>query len=407
MFRSIKLFVLVAIVSLVLLSACSLPNASAVPTQGSQNLIYTAAAETVIAQITQAASGATQPAPTQPAPTQPGETPQAPAATSTQTEVPPQPSNTAVPPTAVPPTAVPPTSTHVPAIATPIPATATPVPCNQMQFVKDVNYPDDTALDPGTTFDKTWRLKNTGSCTWNSDYVLIFDHGDALGSPASVLLTDGKVHPGETIDATVSDLVAPNSAGTYQGFWKVRDGSGHIFGYGSTNKAFWVKIEVTNPVNYDFIAKAKKASWNNASDSITFGAAFSDAGYAALADNQKMENGTTYSTALATYPERIDDGIVTGLYTDYTVQKGDHFRSMVGFRISCQVGQVKFQLSYDEGGTVTLIKQWSKKCNGSLLTLDYDLSALKGHTVKFILGVTADGSSLHDNVLWINPRIQK
>ncbi len=110
MFKSIKPFILVAMIALVGLSACTLPNSAIAPTQGSPNLIYTAAAETVIAQITQAATGATQPVPTQP-----GESPQAPAATSTQTGPGPQPSNTAVPPTAVPPTAVPPTSTSVPA----------------------------------------------------------------------------------------------------------------------------------------------------------------------------------------------------------------------------------------------------------------------------------------------------
>jgi hypothetical protein len=401
MFKFIKPFALILVFTVLGLSACNMPN-SATPTSASPNLIYTAAAQTVIAQITQIASDVTQPAPTQP-----GETPQAPASTSTQTQPTSQPTNTPVPPTAVPPTAVPPSNTSLPPTATARPATATPVPCNQMVFVKDVNYPDDTQLDPGTTFDKTWRLKNTGSCTWNSDYVLIFDHGDALDAPASVLLTSGKVHPGDTVDVTVPDLVAPDTAGTYQGFWKVRDGSGHVFGYGTANKAFWVKIVVSNPATYDFIAKANKATWSNATKTITFGAAMSDKGFAALAENQKMENGTTYDEALSTYPERIDDGIITGLYTDYKVQKGDHFRSKAGFRINCQVGQVKFQLSYKEGSTITLLKEWSKKCNGSLISMDYDLSSLKGKTVQFILGVTADGSSLHDNVLWISPRIQK
>jgi hypothetical protein len=396
MFKSIKHFAPLLIIAFLLLSACSLPNAAS-PTTESPNLIYTAAAETVIAQITQAASGVTQPS----------ETPAAPAATSTQSQSASQPTNTVIPPTAVPPTAVPPTNTPLPPTATSIPATATAVPCNQMQFIKDVNYPDGTQVDSGTTFDKIWRLKNTGSCTWNSDYVLIFDHGDALGAPASVLLTNGKVRPGDTIDATVPDMVAPDSAGTYQGFWKLRDGSGHIFGYGSANKAFWVKIVVENPVNYDFIAKAKKATWKNATTSITFDAAMTDNGLAAIYENQKMENGSTYDQALATYPERIEDGIITGLYTSYKVVNGDHFRSKVGYRYNCSVGQVKFQLSYQEDDTVTLLKEWSKKCNGSLLSIDYDLSSLKGHTVQFILGVSTDGSYLHDNVLWINPRIQK
>jgi hypothetical protein len=56
---------------------------------------------------------------------------------------------------------------------------------------------------------------------------------------------------------------------------------------------------------------------------------------------------------------------------------------------------------------VTLLKEWSKKCDGNLLTLDYDLSSLKGHDVQFILGVSTNGISAHDSVLWISPRIQK
>jgi hypothetical protein len=395
MFKFFKPFALVLIFVVLALSACSLPN-SATPSQIPPNLVYTAAAQTVIAQITQIASGATQPATIQPS-----ETPQAPANTSTQTQPSPQPTSTPVPPTAVPPT-----STSLPP-ATQIPATATSVPCNQMEFIKDVNYPDNTEVNPGTTFDKTWRLKNTGSCTWNSDYVLIFDHGDAMGAAASVLLTSGKVHPGETIDATVPDMVAPEASGTYQGFWKVRDGSGHVFGYGSSNKAFWVKIVVSSQVTYDFVDKADDATWSNDTHTITFGAGATGDGYAALIKNQKMENGKTYNEALATFPERIDDGVITGLYTNYKVQNGDHFRSQAGFRTNCQVGQVKFQLSYQEGSTVKLLKEWSKKCNGSLISMDYDLSSLKGKTVKFILGVTTDGSYLHDNVLWIDPRIQK
>lgn len=391
--KLLKPIVLIMALALLALSACSMPIAAA-PTQGAPNLIYTAAAQTVIAQITQASSGADQS----------GVTPQAPADTSTQGKAPASPTPTNTP---APTTAVPPTKTSRPPTETPVPDTATPVPCNQMAFIKDVNYPDDTVVDPGTTFDKTWRLKNTGSCTWNSDYVLIFDHGDAMGAAASVLLTNGKVHPGETIDATVPDLVAPSSAGTYQGFWKLRDGSGHIFGYGASNKAFWVKIEVSNPVNYDFIDKAHKATWSNEHGTVTFGAAFSASGLADVYENVQLENGKTFSEALATYPERVEDGIITGVYTNYTVQKGDHFRSKVGFKYNCSVGDVKFQLSYQEGDTITLLKSWSKECDGTLLSLDYDLSALKGHTVQFILGVDTNGSYLHDNVLWTSPRIQQ
>ena len=34
--------------------------------------------------------------------------------------------------------------------------------------------PDNTEIAAGTTFVKTWRLKNNGSCTWTSGYSRVF-----------------------------------------------------------------------------------------------------------------------------------------------------------------------------------------------------------------------------------------
>jgi hypothetical protein len=111
-------------------------------------------------------------------------------------------------------------------------------------FITDVNYPDGVDLSPGEAFKKTWRLKNIGSCTWTSGYSLVFDQGDAMNGPASKQLASGDVEPGETVDVSV-DLQAPEEAGTYQGFWKLRNPNGQVFGTGEEgSKAFWVKIDV-------------------------------------------------------------------------------------------------------------------------------------------------------------------
>ena len=124
------------------------------------------------------------------------------------------------------------------------PPTATPIPCDKVSFVKDVTIPDNTTLTPGSAFTKTWRLKNDGSCTWSSGYKLVFDRGDALGGPQEVQLTTGTVAPGQTVDVSVN-LTAPAQAGTYQGYWKLRNSSGVLFGWGDkANAAFWVKIKV-------------------------------------------------------------------------------------------------------------------------------------------------------------------
>ena len=56
--------------------------------------------------------------------------------------------------------------------------------CDWAQFIADVTVPDGTTYTPGATFQKTWRLKNIGTCTWTTSYALIFDSGNQLGARA-------------------------------------------------------------------------------------------------------------------------------------------------------------------------------------------------------------------------------
>jgi hypothetical protein len=150
------------------------------------------------------------------------------------------------------PTAAEPTVTQTVEPATPTP-TSTDVPpsptpgiegcIDRASFVTDVTYPDDTEVAGGAAFTKTWRLRNDGTCTWSSSYALVFSHGDSMGG-ASALPLAGIVAPGSSVDLSV-DLVAPTAPGTYQGYWKLRNNSGVLFGIGSGgDSAFWVRIVV-------------------------------------------------------------------------------------------------------------------------------------------------------------------
>ncbi|RPJ43827.1 MAG: hypothetical protein EHM21_10980, partial [Chloroflexi bacterium] len=133
--------------------------------------------------------------------------------------------STPVPPTATPtplPTA---TETSIPPTAT---QTATRLQCNIARFVADVSIPDGTVLAPGDRFSKTWRLQNLGSCPWTTDYALVFFEGEAMSGPAGLALP-GTVLPGQVIDLSV-DLAAPRGAGSYRGYWKLRDAGGASFG---------------------------------------------------------------------------------------------------------------------------------------------------------------------------------
>jgi len=121
------------------------------------------------------------------------------------------------------------------------------IPCNQATFGTDVTVPDGTTFNFGQTFTKTWRLKNSGSCTWTSGYSLVFDHGDQMGGPASQSLTAGTVPPGGTVDVSVN-LTTPSTVGTYKGYWRLREPGGAFFGLPS-GSSFYVEIQAVNPLH--------------------------------------------------------------------------------------------------------------------------------------------------------------
>ena len=70
-----------------------------------------------------------------------------------------------------------PTSTFV--IKTPVPVSR----CDAASFVTDVTYPDGSLVARGSTFVKTWRVKNAGTCSWTSSYALVFISGDSMSGP--------------------------------------------------------------------------------------------------------------------------------------------------------------------------------------------------------------------------------
>jgi hypothetical protein len=108
------------------------------------------------------------------------------------------------------------------------------------KFVTDVTIPDGTELSPGAAFVKVWRMRNTGTCTWEAGTKLVFSSDDQMGGPADVPVST-PVAPGGEVDISVN-LKAPDSPGSYQGKWQLRDQKGTFFG-----SAIWVKIVVPSP----------------------------------------------------------------------------------------------------------------------------------------------------------------
>lgn len=220
-----RLLIPVVFLSLIV-SGCNIPNNNQAGVK--VNAIFTAAAETVEAKLTQA----------------------------------PLPPSQLTTPTANIPVAEPSlepfeTATEAPAqaetTATSIPtATNSPAPtqvCDAAQFLADVTYPDGTIVKTNELFTKIWRFKNIGTCTWDSSYTLVFDVGDQMGGPTSVPLAVS-VAPGQEVELSV-DFQAPAKSGSYRSYWRLRNPAGIMLpiSSGYKNKSFYVDIRVKDNVN--------------------------------------------------------------------------------------------------------------------------------------------------------------
>jgi ABC-type amino acid transport substrate-binding protein/heat shock protein HslJ len=142
-----------------------------------------------------------------------------------------------------------PLPTPLPSAPTPtrIPSATPPSGCiDSMAFVSDLtlednnlsNFPD---VNPGQALQKGWRIRNTGTCTWNSKYFVNFISGTQMnGQPTAI---QGSVAPRATYDLYVN-LTAPTQPGQYTAIWQMFNPQNLAFG-----ERLWVAIEVIGPTN--------------------------------------------------------------------------------------------------------------------------------------------------------------
>lgn len=211
--RSILITLLVAI----LLAACAGNGATPLGPTPDVAIVRTSAANTVVAQFTLTAALFTPVAPASPTT----------AATSAPTEAPGTATQASLP------------------VAQVTNAEGTVVTlCDKYSWdpaTVDVNVPDNTLMTPGQDFVKTWKIKNIGSCKWDSGYKLVYSYGDdeLKGEPQPLSAVIG---PGEEAEVSVS-FTAPDLPGTYTTYWTLQNAKGIAF-QGNDNKVLYVQIIV-------------------------------------------------------------------------------------------------------------------------------------------------------------------
>ena len=121
--------------------------------------------------------------------------------------------------------------------------------CAKASLVSE-DPPDGVLLQPGQTYWKSWTLLNTGTCTWNRSYSLVFWSGDLMGGLTSYPLDD-EVSPNEQKDISIL-LKAPDTDGTFTGYWRLQSPWNANFGVGPADDSFYVKIQVSSAAEPEF-----------------------------------------------------------------------------------------------------------------------------------------------------------
>lgn len=313
------------------------------------------------------------------------------------------------------PPAPPPTLTLLPPLTpttTPIlpPPPVQPSGCDRASFVTDVTIPDGTVFTPGSAFTKTWRLRNSGSCTWTTAYRLMYFSGEQMSAPTAINLP-WSVAPNQTVDLTVN-MAAPAAAGTHRGYWILGNANGQLFGISAdASKPFWVEIHVSGEApyeaGYNFWLNACSAEWRSGSGPLPCpGMEGDNKGFIIPQNFSHLEDGTMGpAPALLIAPENKYNSYLQGIFPALTVQPGDRFRSVVGceYGFSCYV---TFRLDYmTPNGGIFNFWTWREQSDRKNYSVDLDLSPLAGRSVRFILTILATGSSSGDRVRWGSPAL--
>lgn len=217
-----------------------------------------------------------------------------------------------------------------PFIATPTVGTLQPANAadctNSASFVADVTIPDNTNVAGGTTFTKTWRVSNTGTCIWGPDYKLTHYSDEQLGAPDSVPLPI--TNPGQTADISVN-LIAPNSSGNHRGNFVIENPAGLIMKIGDDSR-LWVIINVT--VTIAITPTASATALSNTSSSAATATVTGVGTSSTSAASSNSANVTTGTCAYTTDREKLTQ--VIAAVNAYRAQK-----SLPAYTVNAQLAQ--------------------------------------------------------------------
>ncbi len=180
----------------------------------------------------------------------------------------------------------------------------------------DLSYPDGTAVSPGETINKGWRMSNCGDTTWSAGGG--FRAVRTSGSYGPTSFSIPTVAPGASGDLYAS-ITVPTSSGTHRATYQL-EGPRGTFG-----DPFWVEITVSSPT-YDCAAFVADLSYPDGTivspgQTISKGWRMSNCGdttWSAGGGFRAVRTGGSYGPSSFSIPT-VGPGATGDLYASITV----------------------------------------------------------------------------------------
>jgi hypothetical protein len=302
-------------------------------------------------------------------------------------------------------------------VPTSIPATQTlsgvTTPCNQAVLISDIGLPSGTQILVGANISKGWRIMNTGSCIWDSDYSLVYSGGNLPNPPATVVFPT-QVQPMGSIDLQLL-FQSPGYSGSFQALFLLRDPAGATFGVGqeaSTPLEFrfsTIQSALSSQSSYDLTANFCSAAWRSASGQLACPGSSRDTQGSVQVVQSPLVEGLQHSgSGLWLHPDNSTNGYISGRFPAFLVQSGDIFVSEIGCLQDNPGCNLRFRLEYQasdgQSGTYGV---WNETNDRRTTPIEVDLSSLSGRNVRLTLQVDNRGTWQAADGYWGQPHIQR
>ena len=283
---------------------------------------------------------------------------------------------------------------------------------NSFAYVSDVNVPDGASITRNTVFTKSWYITNTGTCTWNSNYKMVYYSGDQVGTAEefSFLGSDYYIKPGESTVVSVEIQASDQVNARYTTQWAMKTPSGEIIGAGDQKNLMLSSSYVVSKT-YSFVQNFSSATCTDSTGSFVCGitSRTKGRGIAYYDGSPTLESGVDGDPAFVLGVPYEESGKARVAFNSIRMPRGSYFYTNFCCRQSTPGCDVIVRLYIqEEGEPEKLLIEREKYNTGYLDEFKFKLDdmGIYENDYKYIFEVEAVGpGDKDDEIIFMNAQL--